>query len=185
MRISVIRLIVLFLLFTLVGNTKAQTSLPNVIKAMRIHGKINIDGKLIEPEWQKAFHISNFTQRELNEGKPATERTEVAVLYDKNNLYIGVWCYDNEPDKLVAERMKRDFDYSTDDNFQIVIDTYHDKRNGYLFITNPNGARFDALIQNNGQQVNGAWDGVWNVKTTITNKGWFAEFEIPFSSLKF
>jgi len=107
------------------------------------------------------------------------------VLYDDHNLYIGVWCYDKEPDKLVAEKMKRDFNYDSEDNFEIIIDTYHDKRNGYLFVTNPNGARFDALVQNNGDRSNRSWNGVWNVKTQITQQGWFAEFEIPFSTLKF
>ncbi len=121
----------------------------------------------------------------MHEGQAASERTEVAILYDKENLYIGVWCYDNEPDKIIAQKMKRDFDYDTDDDFGIIIDTYHDKRNGYLFITNPNGARFDALVKDNGQQDNESWDGVWNVKTRVTDKGWFAEFAIPFSTLKF
>ena len=68
---------------------------------------------------------------------------------------------------------------------KIIIDTYNDKRNGYLIVTNPNGARYDVLIQDNGNSVNKAWDGVWNVKTVITNKGWFAELAIPFSTLKF
>ena len=163
----------------------AQTSSPNRISAHKISQAIKLDGDLNEPVWQKAKQISNFTQRELNEGKPATERTKVAILYNDKNLYIGIWCYDKDSGKLIAEKMKRDFDYSTEDNFKLIIDTYNDKRNGYLFVTNPNGARFDALIQDNGNSVNRAWDGVWNVKTKITDKGWFAEFEIPFSTLKF
>ncbi len=164
---------------------QAQISQPNYIEALHTSSPIVMDGILSEPAWQKAMHISNFTQRELNEGQPATERTEVAILYDDNNLYIGVWCFDSQPDQLVAQEMKRDFVYATDDNFKIVIDTYHDGRNGYLFITNPNAARFDALIQNNGDRVNESWNGVWNVKTKVTDKGWFAEFVIPFSTLKF
>lgn len=164
---------------------QAQISQPNHIEALHTSSPIVMDGILSEPSWQKAMHISNFTQRELNEGQPATERTEVAILYDDNNLYIGVWCFDSQADQLVAQEMKRDFVYATDDNFKIVIDTYHDGRNGYLFITNPNAARFDALIQNNGDRVNESWNGVWNVKTKVTDKGWFAEFVIPFSTLKF
>ncbi len=162
-----------------------QVSLPNTIQAMYTDEPIKVDGKLIEPAWQKAQHISNFTQRELNEGQPATERTEVAVLYDHKNLYIGVWCYDNNVSELVAQGMQRDFAYSSDDDFEFILDTYHDGRNGYLFVTNPNAARFDALVQNNGDRVNKAWNGVWNVKTTITKSGWFAEFVVPFSTLKF
>jgi len=162
-----------------------QKSEPFVIQTLRITKPIKLDGNLNEPVWQMAERISNFTQRELNEGKPPTEITEVAILYDDENLYIGVWCFDDEPVKIVAQKMKRDFNFSTEDNFELIIDTYNDKRNGYLIVTNPNGARFDALVQDNGKLVNRAWDGVWNVKTKITDKGWFAEFEIPFSTLKF
>ena len=174
-----------FLLLFFVSSILAQQSEPSFIQAYKISNPINIDGNLSEPVWQKAVHISNFTQRELNEGEPATEHTEVAILYDAENLYIGAWCFDSEPEKISAQKMKRDFGFSTEDNFEIIIDTYNDKRNGYLIATNPNGARFDALVQDNGSLVNRAWDGVWNVKTTITDKGWFAEFEIPFSTLKF
>ncbi len=172
-----------FLLFA--GQAFAQYSQPDTIHALPISKPITLDGKLNEPAWQRAEKISNFTQRELHEGQPATERTEVAVLYDAKNLYVGVWCYDNHPDKIVASQMKRDFDYSTDDNFQIILDTYNDRRNGYLFITNPNAARADILVSQNGQSSNSSWNGVWNVKTTRTAKGWFAEFEIPFSTLRF
>lgn len=164
---------------------QAQISQPNEISALKINEPIRLDGRLSEACWQKAMHISNFTQRELNEGQPASERTEVAVIYDDRNLYIGVWCYDDQPQKLIAEKMKRDFDFDSEDNFEIIIDTYHDQRNGYLFVTNPNGARFDALVQNNGDRSNKSWNGVWNVKTKIDKRGWFAEFRIPFTTLKF
>lgn len=173
------------LCFSFITKTLAQTSIPNVIQAIRTEDNLSIDGSLSEPVWQKAKHIEHFTQRELHEGQPATERTEVAVVYDLDYLYIGVWCYDREPGKLVAQKMKRDFDYDTEDNFEIIIDTYHDQRNGYLFVTNPNGARTDALIQDNGRYSNTDWDGVWMVKTQVTGKGWFAEFAIPFSTLRF
>ncbi len=167
------------------GQSFAQHSLPDTIHAFLIHQPIKLDGRLNEPAWQKARKISNFTQRELHEGKPATERTEVAVLYDTKNIYVGVWCYDNHPDKIIASQMQRDFNYGTDDNFQIMIDPYNDKRNGYLFVTNPNAARADIMISQNGQSNNESWNGVWNVKTTRTASGWFAEFEIPFSTLRF
>jgi len=175
----------IFILIIFLQSAWAQTSLPDKIRALRISKPIHLDGNLSETCWQKAVHISNFTQRELNEGRPATERSEVAVLFDKKNLYIGVWCYDKNTDKIIAEKMKRDFNYGSEDNFKIIIDTYNDKRNGYLFVANPNGARFDALVQNNGDRSNDSWNGVWNVKARITVQGWFAEFIIPFSTLKF
>ena len=182
----IIRVISIFsILILVVKINNAQPNPLDKIHAFRINKSIKLDGNLSESVWWNAKHISDFTQRELYEGKPATERTEVAVLYDDENLYIGIWCFDDNPNKIVNQKMKRDFDYSTEDNFKLILDTYNDKRNGYLFVTNPNGARFDALIQDNGNSVNRAWDGVWNVKTKITDKGWFAEFEIPLSSLKF
>ncbi len=179
------RILYTTLLYFIAAPLLAQVSVPNQIKAYKITAAIKTDGRLSETVWQQAMHISNFTQRELNQGEPASERTEVAVLYDAKNLYIGVWCFDTHAEKMRAQGMKRDFSASTDDNFKIVLDTYHDARNGYLFTTNPNGARFDALIQNNGNRVNESWDGVWNVKTQTTPQGWFAEFVIPFSTLKF
>ncbi|HGY55177.1 MAG TPA: hypothetical protein ENK44_05740 [Caldithrix abyssi] len=176
-----------FLLFIFLGIhiVSAQVSQPNQITALRIESKIEIDGNLDEPQWNKAIKISNFTQRELEEGKPVTEDTRVAILYDDRNLYIGVWCYDSNPDGIIARKMKRDFRWGGDDNFEIIIDTYHNHRDGYLFVTNPNGSRADALIQDNGKYSNKSWDGVWDVRARITEEGWFAEFEIPFSTLKF
>ncbi|MGY6561696.1 MAG: DUF5916 domain-containing protein [Luteibaculaceae bacterium] len=163
----------------------AQVSLPNKLEATFIEERIILDGYLDEDVWLNANKISNFTQRELNLGEPVTERTEVAILYDNNNLYIGVWCYDSEPNKLIAKELKRDFNYNLDDNFIIVIDTYNDLRNGFMFVTNPVAARADLQVFNNGGSVNSFWNGVWDVKTKVTDEGWFAEFEIPFYTLKY
>ena len=163
----------------------AQVSIPDSLVAYYTTEPIKLDGKLNEPDWKKATPITNFTQRELHEGDTATQPTKIAVLFDDKNLYIGCWCYDDEPDKLTANKMKRDFAYWTDDNIEIIIDTYGDKRNGYLFITNPNAARSDAMISRNGSSKNRDWNGVWNVKTRKTSFGWTAEFEIPFATLKF
>src|SRR4051812_39350742 len=95
----------------------AQHSFPDSLTAYRINTSINFDGNPNDSIWQSVAHISNFTQRELNFGQPASEKTETAVLYDKNNLYIGVWCYQKEPEKIVAKFMQRDFDYESDDVF--------------------------------------------------------------------
>jgi hypothetical protein len=86
--------------------------------------------------------------------------------------------------KIVAKNMNRDFDYESDDNFQIIISPYNDNRNGYLFVINPNGARSDVQVYG-GEDGNKDWNGVWDAKTTITDKGWFAEIYIPFSTLQF
>ncbi|WP_457565504.1 DUF5916 domain-containing protein [Caldithrix abyssi] len=182
------RFILLFLLLTVFNSwalAQGGRSLPDVLQAVKVNKPPKVDGILNEPCWQKAPKISNFTQRELNEGQPATEKTEVAVVYTAEALYIGVWCYDSEPQKIIAKEMKRDFFSRSEDSFEIVLDTYHDRRNGYLFVINPNGARRDVLIGDEGKQINLSWNGVWDVATKITEEGWFAEIEIPFSTLNF
>ena len=163
----------------------SQHSKPDTIYAFHINEKIKIDGELNEDAWKKAKNITNFTQRQQIEGAPATEKTKVAVLYDDNNLYFGIWAFDKEPDKIIAKSMKRDFSWGSEDNFEIIISTYNDNRNAFLFVTNPNGALADALISDEGQGFNKDWNGVWDVRTKVNNKGWFAEVVIPLSTLKF
>jgi len=159
----------------------AQSSEPSTIVA-KFETNISFDGKLDDKAWDSISHISNFTQRELKFGEPATEKTEVAIIYDKLALYIGIWCY-QQKSSITAKFLQRDFDYTQDDNFQIVLSTLNDKRNAYLFIINPNGARTD--LQINGDNDNIDWNGVWDAKTTKTDSGWFGEIRIPFSTLQF
>lgn len=109
----------------------------------------------------------------------------MAILQNKSNLYIGIKCYDSEPEKIIAREMRRDSDLDSDDYFQIVIDTYHDHRNGFYFTTNPNGAKRDAKIGDEGKSYNPDWDGIWDCATQINNKGWFAEIAIPWKTLRF
>ena len=163
----------------------AQEKHTNIVTTFYTKEEITIDGILNENSWKTADVITDFTQRELNEGEKPTERTEVRLLYNDDNLYVGVWCYDNKPDKIIARGLERDFSYWLDDNFEIILDTYLDKRNGYLFVTNPNGARYDALVTDEGNGINTNWNGIWDVRSTITNEGWFAEIIIPFTTLKF
>jgi hypothetical protein len=169
----------------LIVTAKVLNGQESKMQAHFIKDEIELDGILNENAWQEAAKISDFTQRELNYGEAATERTEVAVLLDHSNIYIGVWCYDSRPDRLTAKELQLDFEYELDDNFIVVLDTYHDERNGFLFATNPIAARADAQIFNNGGSVNPFWNGIWNVKTSQTQEGWFAEFKIPFIALKF
>lgn len=155
------------------------------ISAYPLTSPFIFDGKLEEPEWKSAQKISSFTQRELDLGQPITEKTEVAILIDNDNMYIGVWCYDSEPEKIIAKEMRRDFSFNLEDNFIVIIDTYLDRRNGFQFVINPNGARADLQTFNNGGSSNQFWNGVWDVRTRITDKGWFAEIKIPFYTLKY
>lgn len=163
----------------------AQVSLPNSIQAVYTDKAVDLDGHLIDSIWQVAPRINNFTQRELNFGEPSTEKTEVALAYDDMYLYIAVWCFDSSPDEIIAKELRRDFDHSLDDNFKVIFDTYDDDRNGFMFITNPNAARAELQVFNNGGSTNAYWDAVWDVKTTITAEGWFAEFAIPFYTLRY
>ena len=174
---------ILLIITSFIFNTKAQRSSPDTIHAVLLTEKINFDGKLDENVWKQAKHISNFTQRELNFGEPVSERTEVAVVYTKNALYFGIWCYQN-PKTITAKNMSVDFDVESDDNFRIVISPFNDNRGGYFFAINPNGARTDILIAGN-EEGNKDWNGVWDAKTSVTAKGWFAEIYIPFSTLQF
>lgn len=148
-------------------------------------GEIELDGVPNEKVWKASQKASEFTQRELKEGDPPTERTEVAVAYDERNLYIFAWCYDSDPSGIINRELKRDFGNGGEDDFQVILDTYNDDRNGFLFITNPNGARRDLQVINNGDAQNANWDGVWDVATQITEEGWMAEFKIPFTTLKY
>ena len=174
------------LMFLICSNlVLAQTSIPNKLKAIRIIDQIDLNGILNEHEWIDAEKIDNFTQRELNEGKIASEKTEVAVLYSNSSIFIGVWCYDSYPEKITATQMKRDFESNMDDNITIILDTYNDSRTGYRFVINPNGARGDAILIDDGRVSNEDWNGVWDCAVEINKLGWFAEIEIPFATLKF
>ena len=158
---------------------------PSTVNAVRITEAPVIDGRLNDEAWKHALLVSNFTQRELAVGEPATERTQVGIVYDDRALYIAIWCYDSSSDRITANEFRRDFDRDVEDNIGIIFDTYRDKRNGFLFVVNPNGARFDALVTDEGSGVNVDWNGIWDAKTVITDEGWFAEIEIPFSTLRF
>ncbi len=171
-------------LFFLFGGVLAGETPSDTLRALPSGKPIRVDGRPVEPQWAQARQCTAFRQRELTEGAPPTENTRVAVVYTKKTLYIGIWCYDKEASKIVAREMKRDFDAEKDDNFKIVLDTYLDRRNGYLFTINPNGAMADAQISDNGRGVNEEWDGIWDAAVTRTQEGWFAEISIPFSTLK-
>ena len=163
----------------------AQHSQPDKLHAFYCEDKIKLDGKLDEECWQNATAIENFTQREQNEGELATEKTKVAVVYNTNQVYFGIWCFDSEPDKISAQKMARDFSWGTDDNFEIMISPFNDNRNGYLFVTNANGAMADVQIGDEGSNFNMSWNGVWDVAVHRNEQGWFVEMVIPFSTLKF
>lgn len=175
----------LFILLLLPGPAEAQRSKPDTLTAFRTDEKITLDGILNENSWRTAVPIENFTQREQNEGAPPTEKTTVSVLYNTNEIYFGIRCFDSEPKKISAQQMSRDFDWGSDDDFEIMLSPFNDNRNGYLFVINPNGAMADVWLGDEGHDFNFDWNGIWDAKVTRDDKGWYAEVKIPFSTLKF
>ncbi len=155
------------------------------LQAVRIHDPIVLDGILDEPRWRDTPVATDFIQNEPREGAPATDRTDVRVLYDEENLYFGVFNHDPDPRLAIVSELKRDFSVVQGDLFGIVLDTFHDERNGYQFEVNPAGAKWDAQCFNNSRQINSNWDGVWSAATRIVEDGWYAEMAIPFRTLRF
>lgn len=153
-------------------------------EATRITSRISVDGILDESAWAGAAPIGEILQREPKPGEKATEQTEVKILYDVENLYIGVVCYDSEPSRIVATQMARDADLSADDRIEILVDSFHDRHNAFYFSTNPLGALVDGLLIENGT-LNRDWNAIWFVRTHKFDRGWSAEFEIPFKSIGF
>ena len=159
-----------------------QTSRSAVVT--RITSEITVDGVLDESAWGSAPKIGDLIQREPSPGTAPTEKTEVTLLYDANQLYIGVLCHDSQPGSVIGTQMARDGDLANDDRLEILLDTYRDRRNAFYFATNPAGALVDGLIVEN-RDLNREWDTIWVVRTRRTEEGWSAEFAIPFKSLGF
>jgi hypothetical protein len=143
-----------------------------------------LDGHLNEPVWSRADSITQFTQRDPAEGEPASERTVVRFLGTDAGLWVGLWAYDRDPAGIRHAQLRRDADFETDDSFTLAIDSQSDRRSGFLFSINPNGALHDAEILTFEQQ-NDRWDGIWDARARLTNDGWFAEIFIPWQTLRY
>ena len=135
------------------------------IQAVAVQGEFRLDGVLDDEVWQRATPVTGFIQAEPREGDPASERTEVRIAYDGTNLYIGAYLHDSRPDALVVTDIKKDFVDTTQDVFAVILDTFRDHRNGYVFMTNPEGARADQQVANEGREINASWDAVWDVRS--------------------
>jgi len=155
------------------------------IEAVRTAAPLTIDGALDEAVWREAPVAAGFLQNEPDEGEPATQETEVRVVYDEQALYLGIFAHDSSPGDIIVGDLKKDFDTARTDMFQVVLDTFHDERNAYMFAINPMGAKWDAQMVNDGRDTNINWDGLWSVRTRIVQDGWYAEVAIPFRTLRF
>jgi hypothetical protein len=177
--------------------------------AVRIAEPPTLDGDVLnDPAWKNARPVVGFVQVAPFEGEAGSEQTEVRIAYTDTTLYFGVVCYDREPDGIVLSDARRDSPLGDADSFQIIIDTYQDRQNGFVFGTNPAGLEYDGQVANEGQGTgmggvggtgvgvgnqqagsgggfNLNWDAAWVVRTKTSEIGWSAEFAIPFRSIRY
>ena len=182
----------------LVAATQAPTATARAVAKPPV-----IDGRLTDTVWLDVPPITGFIQRELHEGQPVTERTEVRIITDGEALYVGAWMYDSDAPGIIPGDKVRDGDITKADYFGILLDTYHDKQNGFVFTTTPAAIEYDAQVVNEGEgggiqlpgqtrTVSGSlggfnlnWDATWTVATSVDSAGWYAEFRIPFTTLRY
>jgi RluA family pseudouridine synthase len=155
------------------------------LQAVQATTPITIDGALDEEVWTRAMPATDFIQADPQEGQPATEITEVRVAFDADYLYIGALLRDTNPAGIVVNEIRKDFAGRDQDTFEVLLDTFADRRNGFVFATNAAGARADTQMANEGRDVNTNWDAVWWVQSRRTAEGWSTEFRIPFKTLRF
>ena len=179
-----------------------------LVRAWPVEQRPVIDGDVLnDPAYEDATSITGFRQNTPDEGQPASERTEVRIVYTEDTLYFGVICYVRDPRTIIVADSRRDSSLDEADAFQIILDTYRDGQNGFVFGTNPAGVEYDGQVTNEGQgsgrfgggarpggsrQQRGSgggfnlnWDGVWQISAEVTDVGWTAEFAIPFRTLRF
>ena len=166
------------------------------VKAVRAEQNPRIDGLLDDPVWTSAVPIDGFRMVEPRPDGDPSEKTEVRVLYDEANLYIGIFCHDSEPGRIAANTMAHDSGGSSqrmgwgrppaaasDDMVRILLDPFQDRRTAYVFSINPRGARSEGLVYAGSASLN--WDGIWEARSRILASGWSAEIRIPFKSISF
>jgi len=169
-------------------------SIPPVTQAYPLSNSPTLDGDVInDPIWAGAKSATGFWQIRPFEGQPATQRTEVFVGFTEQALYIGAILHDDNPSAIIVSDSRRDADLDETDAFQVIMDTYLDRQNGFVFGTNPAGIEYDGQVTKEGQQSFGSggggfnrnWDTNWSVATQVGDFGWSVEMRIPFSSLRY
>src|SRR5258708_22592506 len=172
------------------GRPAKDVSVRITAEATYIDHAPKLDGTLDDQLWQSPKVITDFRQREPNEGEPATEKTEVRILYTRHAVYFGIHCYDSVPSRIIATELRRDVSQDLDDHFEILIDSNHDRRDAYVFGVNPLGTQVDGLIveeqrSDDETEFDPGWDAVCTSEARITTDGWTATGEIPFTTLNF
>ncbi len=180
------------------GNAAAA---PLAATAVRVERSPRLDGDVLgDSAWASVTPLTAFWQTTPDEGQPATEKTEVRINFTADTLYFGIVCYDRNPKQIIVSGSRRDSPLDETDCFQIIMDTYLDRQNGFVFGTNPAGIEYDGQVTKEGegsgtgpgsQQVGSGggfninWDGSWEVRTQTSEIGWSAEFAIPFRTLRY
>ncbi|MFQ5982245.1 MAG: DUF5916 domain-containing protein [Woeseiaceae bacterium] len=167
---------------------------PPVMRAYPLSAAPQLDGEVAaDPAWAAVEPASGLKQVRPYEGQPATQRTNVYVGFTKEALYIGVICYDDDPQRIIVADSRRDSSLEDTDSFQVILDSFRDKQNGFVFGTNPAGVEYDGQVtkEGTGDFMSGGggfnlnWDTSWEVRASISESGWSAEMEIPFRSLRY
>ena len=167
------------------ADAQTERELPRM-SAHRTSEEIKVDGVFDEAVWQTVKPIRQLYQITPDQGEPATEQSEIRILYDDKKLYFGFIFFDSEMDKIVANDMRRDSDglRSNDYGF-LLLDTYNDRRNAVFFRFTPVGGMEDTAVSNSGGSLNSSWDIVWECRCRINEDNWTVEIAIPFSQLRF
>jgi hypothetical protein len=181
---QVLFLTVVAMLWLVAACSAAQAAEARRATAVRSEEQIRVDGVLDERVWQTAPPIGELIQANPFAGGRPTEPTDVRIVYNDHTLYVGARCFYRDPSTIFASTTARDAKFWYDDDFEIVFDTFHDQRNAYFFAANAAGAMTDGRVIEN-QNVDISWDGIWQVRTRIDDRGWTAEFAIPFKTLSF
>jgi len=166
------------------GHSAGHAPPPPMASAAARVGTIVLDGRLDEAAWQAVPALQNFTQMQPHEGEPATQRTEIRILYDDEALYIGARMFDTEGAAGIRTRLARRDNLPDADYIQIIFDTFHDHLGRVSFMVNPSGVKGDSYGPN-GANLDASWDAVWDVVTRVDSLGWTAEFRIPFAQLRY
>ncbi len=173
----------LLIFLSLAPGVPGQAPEKKQYKATRITTAPDIDGILDESIWNEGTWVDDFTQHEPYNGNKASQRTEFSVLFDEDNLYVGVKAFDTSPDSIVNRLTRRD--QVDGDLVGILLDSFHDLRTGFLFGVSCSGVKFDQMFTEDGEHEDSSWDPNWWVKTSINKEGWIAEMKIPFSQVRF
>jgi hypothetical protein len=165
--------------------THRNGRVPPTATAVRVANAPKIDGHLDDAVWAQATPNTGFRRDVPSDGKPATEDSEIRLVYDDHAMYVGARLFNRDKARVSRRLSRRDSFEVFNDVFFVMIDSYHDHTTSFVFGATPAGERRDAIQSGDGSSIDGSWDPVWEVKTSVDSLGWVAEMRIPFSQLRF